>query len=179
VLLRLLLDTIGRIKNPTKIARFIWAYEDGETQHLAFEWGHTPVVAPKKNRKNPWEYDKELYKQNLQSPRFYQNPIHTPGKLYLSRCFPIKEHKMNYLNSVFLEGEMTGNPDYRSDRQGNPVCRFSKGDGIIEKETCCLYIETSWKVALQCKQNGYQKIGFFGLWGLGGGGGIVVRMVMD
>jgi transposase len=30
---------------------------------LAFEWGYSPVVPPKKSRKNCWKYDTELYKQ--------------------------------------------------------------------------------------------------------------------
>jgi transposase len=47
------------------------AYEDGETRMLAFEWGYSPVVRPKKNRKKPWEYDKELYKQRNKVERMF------------------------------------------------------------------------------------------------------------
>ena len=39
------------------------AYEGNETRKLAASNGHEPVVPPKKNRKNPWEYDKEKYKR--------------------------------------------------------------------------------------------------------------------
>ena len=39
------------------------AYEGNKTRELALLYDHEPVVPPKKNRKNPWEYDKELYKQ--------------------------------------------------------------------------------------------------------------------
>jgi single-strand DNA-binding protein len=70
---------------------------------------------------------------------------------------------MNNLNSVLLEGELTKNPDYQNDRNGNPVCRFTlsssrffKGDGGIEKETSYFDIETTGKLASQCKQNGHQ-----------------------
>ena len=38
------------------------AYEDDKTRTLAQQQGFIPVVPPKKNRKKPWEYDKELYK---------------------------------------------------------------------------------------------------------------------
>jgi transposase len=48
------------------------AYEDGETRLLAFEWGYHPVVPPKKNRKHPWEYDKELYKQRNEVERMFR-----------------------------------------------------------------------------------------------------------
>jgi single-strand DNA-binding protein len=68
---------------------------------------------------------------------------------------------MNNLNSVLLEGELVKDPVCQNDSKGNPVCRFSlasnrffKGDDAIEKETCCLDIETNGKLALQCKQNG-------------------------
>lgn len=68
---------------------------------------------------------------------------------------------MNNLNSVLFEGELAGNPDYQSDKNGHPVCRFTLvssrvsdyGNGI-EKETCRLGIETTGKLALHCKQNG-------------------------
>lgn len=42
------------------------AYEGNETRTLAAELGYIPVVPPKTNRKNPWDYDKELYKQRNQ-----------------------------------------------------------------------------------------------------------------
>ena len=42
------------------------AYEGDETRALAVELGYMPVVPPKSNRKDPWDYDKELYKQRNQ-----------------------------------------------------------------------------------------------------------------
>lgn len=39
------------------------AYEGDETRELATANGHEPVVPPKRNRKNPWKYDEELYKE--------------------------------------------------------------------------------------------------------------------
>jgi len=38
------------------------AYEGDETRMLAMVCGHKPVVPPKENRKDKWEYDKEKYK---------------------------------------------------------------------------------------------------------------------
>jgi transposase len=73
---RLLLDIIGRIKNPNEDSAMYLlmdkAYEEWETRLLAFEWGYSPVVPPKKNRKNPWEYDKELYKQRNEVERMFR-----------------------------------------------------------------------------------------------------------
>ena len=39
------------------------AYESDETRALAAANGYIPIVPPKKNRKNPWVYDKEKYKR--------------------------------------------------------------------------------------------------------------------
>ena len=48
------------------------AYEGDETRALAVELGYIPVVPPKSNRKNPWDYDKELYKQRNQVERLFR-----------------------------------------------------------------------------------------------------------
>ena len=47
------------------------AYEDEETRALAVRHGFIPVVPPKKNRKEPWEYNKELYKRRNEVERFF------------------------------------------------------------------------------------------------------------
>jgi transposase len=39
------------------------AYESDETRLLVRLTGHEPIVPPKKNRRQPWEYDKETYKR--------------------------------------------------------------------------------------------------------------------
>ena len=36
------------------------------------ELGYTPVVPPKSNRKNAWDYDKQLYKQRNQVERLFR-----------------------------------------------------------------------------------------------------------
>jgi transposase len=48
------------------------AYEDRETRRPAFGRGYTPAVPPKKNRKNPWEYGHELYKQRNEAERMFR-----------------------------------------------------------------------------------------------------------
>ena len=47
------------------------AYEDNLTRTLGKEHGFNVVVPPKKNRKEPWEYDKELYKQRNEVERYF------------------------------------------------------------------------------------------------------------
>ena len=48
------------------------AYEGDETRALAVELGYIPVVPPKSNRKNPWDYDRQLYKQRNQVERLFR-----------------------------------------------------------------------------------------------------------
>ena len=48
------------------------AYEWDETRALAMGLGYIPVVPPKSNRKNPWDYDKQLYKQRNQVERLFR-----------------------------------------------------------------------------------------------------------
>ena len=47
------------------------AYEDDKTIVLAKAHGFRPVVPPKKNRKLPWLYDKQPYKQRNIIERFF------------------------------------------------------------------------------------------------------------
>ena len=39
------------------------AYEGDKTRELCRSLGHEPIVPPKKNHLNPWEYDHGLYKK--------------------------------------------------------------------------------------------------------------------
>jgi transposase len=43
-----------------------------DTRTLAISLGYNPVVPPKKNRKHPWEYDKELYQKRNEVERFFR-----------------------------------------------------------------------------------------------------------
>ena len=47
------------------------AYEEDKTRSLAMENGFIPVVPPKKNRKDPWDYDKDLYKRRNEVERYF------------------------------------------------------------------------------------------------------------
>lgn len=47
------------------------AYEDNATRELAIKQGFIPVVPPKRNRKGPWDYDKELYKHRNEVKRYF------------------------------------------------------------------------------------------------------------
>ncbi len=48
------------------------AYEDNETRHLAASLNFVPVVPPKSNRREPWGYDKELYKRRNEVERLFR-----------------------------------------------------------------------------------------------------------
>jgi len=47
------------------------AHEGDETRELVIENGHEPIVPPKKNRIDPWEYDEEKYKRRNVVERFF------------------------------------------------------------------------------------------------------------
>jgi len=48
------------------------AYEGNEIRGLASLHGLNPVVPPKRNRKKPWEYDRELYKRRNEVERYFR-----------------------------------------------------------------------------------------------------------
>ena len=48
------------------------AYEGDEIRSLAESQGLQPVVPPKSNRKEPWEYDMELYKRRNEVERYFR-----------------------------------------------------------------------------------------------------------
>jgi len=48
------------------------AYEGDETRGLVGSLGHVPVVPPKSNRVEPWEYDRELYKRRNEIERLFR-----------------------------------------------------------------------------------------------------------
>jgi len=47
------------------------AYEGDLTRARAIELGYAPVVPPKQNRREPWEYDKVRYKRRNEVERFF------------------------------------------------------------------------------------------------------------
>ena len=68
---RALLQQLGPVDHPVYLL-MDRAYEGDETRELAVELGYIPVVPPKSNRKNPWNYDKQLYKQRNQVERLFR-----------------------------------------------------------------------------------------------------------
>ena len=48
------------------------AYEDDYTRYIAQTLNFKPVVPPKKNRANPWEYDTVLYKRRNEIERLFR-----------------------------------------------------------------------------------------------------------
>ena len=48
------------------------AYEGDETRQLALDLGFTPVVPPLKTRRDPWLYDRQLYKRRNEIERLFR-----------------------------------------------------------------------------------------------------------
>ena len=48
------------------------AYSGKKMRSTAKKLGYEPVVPPKRNFKNQWEYDKELYKRRNEVERFFR-----------------------------------------------------------------------------------------------------------
>ena len=48
------------------------AYEGDETRQLALDLGFMPVVPPKENRLEPWEYNRAMYKKRNQIERLFR-----------------------------------------------------------------------------------------------------------
>ena len=67
---RKLLDKIMRF-DEHKFLLMDRAYEGDDTRAKVMEKGYVPVVPPKRNRKEPWDYNEELYKQRNEIERFF------------------------------------------------------------------------------------------------------------
>ena len=48
------------------------AYEGNETRQLALRLGFEPVVPPLKSRRDPWIYDREIYKRRNEVERLFR-----------------------------------------------------------------------------------------------------------
>ncbi len=48
------------------------AYEGNETRQLVLDLGMIPVVPPKSNRLQPWDYDRALYKKRNEIERLFR-----------------------------------------------------------------------------------------------------------
>ena len=47
------------------------AYEGDQTRQLALDLDYIPVVPPKTNRLEPWEYDRAMYKKRNEIERLF------------------------------------------------------------------------------------------------------------
>ncbi len=68
---RSLLQRLGPVDSPVYLL-MDRAYEGDETRALAVKLGYIPVVPPKSNRRDPWNYDRQLYKQRNQVERLFR-----------------------------------------------------------------------------------------------------------
>ncbi|MEO7149237.1 MAG: IS5 family transposase [Rhodanobacteraceae bacterium] len=68
---RALLGRLGRQEQPLHLL-MDRAYEGDQTRQLALELGFIPVVPPKCNRLNPWEYDRAMYKRRNEIERLFR-----------------------------------------------------------------------------------------------------------
>lgn len=68
---RKLLTALGKASEPCAMI-MDRAYEGDATRKLVSELGFSPVVPPKSNRTEPWEYDKELYKKRNEVERLFR-----------------------------------------------------------------------------------------------------------
>lgn len=66
-----LLRQLGPVDHPVYLL-MDRAYEGDKTRALVEELGYIPVVPPKSNHKNPWDYDKHLHKQRNQVDRLFR-----------------------------------------------------------------------------------------------------------
>ena len=48
------------------------AYEGDETRRLAVELGYTPVIPPKSNRRDPWDFNRDIYKRRNEVERLFR-----------------------------------------------------------------------------------------------------------
>ena len=48
------------------------AYEDNKTLQLALDFGYIPVVPPRSNRLQPWQYDKVMYRKRNEIERLFR-----------------------------------------------------------------------------------------------------------
>ena len=68
---RILMETVGKQKEVVPLL-MDKAYEDDVTRLVAQSLKFEPIVPPKSNRIDPWDYDKELYKRRNEVERFFR-----------------------------------------------------------------------------------------------------------
>ena len=68
---RELLGGIGPLPAPLHLI-MDRAYEDNQTLQLALDFGYLPVIPPRHNRWQPWQYDKALYRKRNEVERLFR-----------------------------------------------------------------------------------------------------------
>jgi len=68
---RKLLGGIGPLPAPLHLV-MDGAYDDNQTLQLALDFGFIPVVPPRPNRLEPWQYDKALYRRRNEIERLFR-----------------------------------------------------------------------------------------------------------
>ena len=68
---RALLEDLGPMPGELPML-FYKAYDGYVTRQLVLDLGMIPVVPPKSNRLDPWEYDRELYKKRNEVERLFR-----------------------------------------------------------------------------------------------------------
>jgi transposase len=68
---RKLLGGIGPLPAPLHLI-MDRAYEDNETLQLALDFGFLPVVPPRPQRLEPWQYDKAMYRRRNEIERLFR-----------------------------------------------------------------------------------------------------------
>jgi transposase len=70
---RKLLGSIGPLPAPLHLI-MDRAYEDNATLQLALDFGFIPVVPPRPQRLEPWQYDKAMYRRRNEIERLFRRP---------------------------------------------------------------------------------------------------------
>ena len=76
------------------------AYEGDETRQLALDLGMSPVVPPKRNRLNPWPYDRALYKKRNEIERLFR-PLKGDRRIF-SRFEKLDALFLGFLSFAFI-----------------------------------------------------------------------------
>lgn len=66
---------LKRVGKPQQLRLFLVAdraYEGDETRQLAKKLGYTPVIPPKRNRRNPWPHNRDIYKRRNEVERLFR-----------------------------------------------------------------------------------------------------------
>ena len=77
------------------------AYEGAQTRQAVLDKGMIPVVPPKTNRKNQWEYDKTLYRRRNEVERFFR-------RLKYSRRIFTRYDKLDTTYNAFIQLALIG-----------------------------------------------------------------------